>query len=286
MSLGFESEFSSKFSSNTRQQCRYPYLESSLLGAVAARWNEYTHTLSKQRSHNSSTTKRTVMADFGQTDFGQPNLASPFWRPSLAKPTLASVSVLVVWPTLAKTCSTCVVCLCVCVCAVYAVLARVLVSRFHGVGVSRVGVGFKVLVSSCLNPRRPPGDRDPAAGPPGLHTTTRELQTCTFERPGVETTKFPREDPQRRKKRTNFAAREGKQSAKFWAPHPSNHHFLGPWGPTLLHPPTTTQNTQKKLNIFFKKKKPKQFTPKKPKSLHTTNTLTLAKVGLAKVGLA
>ena len=44
-----------------------------------------------------------VMADFGQTDFGQPSLASPFWRPSLAKPTLASVSVLVVWPTLANT---------------------------------------------------------------------------------------------------------------------------------------------------------------------------------------
>ena len=38
------------------------------------------------------------MADFGQTDFGQ-----LFCRPSLAKPTLARVSVLVVWPTLAKT---------------------------------------------------------------------------------------------------------------------------------------------------------------------------------------
>ena len=46
---------------------------------------------------------QTVMADFGQTDFGQPSLASPFWWPSLANPTLASVGVLVVWPTLAKT---------------------------------------------------------------------------------------------------------------------------------------------------------------------------------------
>ena len=40
----------------------------------------------------------TVMADFGQTDFGQ-----PFLLPSLASPILASVSVFVVWPTLAKT---------------------------------------------------------------------------------------------------------------------------------------------------------------------------------------
>ena len=44
-----------------------------------------------------------VMADFGQTDFGQTDFGQPFWRPSLAKPTLARVSVLVVWPTLAKT---------------------------------------------------------------------------------------------------------------------------------------------------------------------------------------
>ena len=38
-------------------------------------------------------------------------------------------------------------------------------------------------------------------GPPGLHTTTRELQTRTFERPGASnTTKIPRENPQREKK--------------------------------------------------------------------------------------
>ena len=70
-----------------------------------------------------------VMADFGQTDFGQPSLASANWWPTLANPTLASVSVLVVWPTLAKPTSTCVcVCLCVfmCVC--------VCVCWFHGFG--------------------------------------------------------------------------------------------------------------------------------------------------------
>ena len=50
-----------------------------------------------------------------------------------------------------------------------------------------------------------------ASGPPGLHTTTRELQTYTFDGPGASnTTKIPREDPQRGKKRTNFAAGEGK----------------------------------------------------------------------------
>ena len=38
-------------------------------------------------------------------------------------------------------------------------------------------------------------------GPPGLHTTTRELQTRTFERPGASnTTKIARANPQREKK--------------------------------------------------------------------------------------
>ena len=56
-------------------------------------------------------------------------------------------------------------------------------------------------------------------GPPGLHTTVRELQTCTFERPGASnTTKIPREDPQRGKKRTNFVAGEGKKARNFGLP--------------------------------------------------------------------
>ena len=46
-----------------------------------------------------------------------------------------------------------------------------------------------------LEPRRPH-----QTGPPGLHTTTRELQTRTFERPGASnTTKISRENPQREK---------------------------------------------------------------------------------------
>ena len=50
-----------------------------------------------------------------------------------------------------------------------------------------------------------------ASGPPGLHTTTRELQTCTFEGPGASnTTKIAREDPQRETKRTIMGAGEEK----------------------------------------------------------------------------
>ena len=56
------------------------------------------------------------------------------------------------------------------------------------------------------------------SGPPGFHTTARELQTCTFKGPGASnTTKFPREDPQRERKRAKMGAGEGKKSAKFWA---------------------------------------------------------------------
>ena len=47
--------------------------------------------------------------------------------------------------------------------------------------------------------------------PPGLHTTTRELQTKTFEsRRFNHTTKIPREDPQREKK-SEMGAGEGKK---------------------------------------------------------------------------
>ena len=77
-----------------------------------------------------------------------------------------------------------------------------------------------------------------ASGPPGLHMTTRELQTRTFERPGASnTTKIPREDPQRGKKRMKFPVGEGKKRAKFWAPHPSRSTFSG-FGPPPLRAPT------------------------------------------------
>ena len=55
----------------------------------------------------------------------------------------------------------------------------------------------------------------------GLHTTAREIQTCTFERPGTSnTTKILREDPQREKKITNFAAGDGKRKREILGPPP------------------------------------------------------------------
>ena len=99
--------------------------------------------------------------------------------PTLAKPTLASVGVLVVWSTLAKTefgqngfdCL-CVVCLCVlCVCAVCVCVC--LCCAGFMVWVSRLGVGFKVLVWSCsVPPDHPSPDRpsqdSPFPGPPKI----------------------------------------------------------------------------------------------------------------------
>ena len=77
-----------------------------------------------------------------------------------------------------------------------------------------------------------------ASGPPGLHTTARELQTRTFEFPGASnTTKIPREDSQRETKRAKMGAGE-KKRAKFWAPHPSLSHPSGshPSCPALRGP--------------------------------------------------
>ena len=79
-----------------------------------------------------------------------------------------------------------------------------------------------------------------ALGPPVLHTTTRELQTCTFQGPGdSNTTKIARKDtPRERRKNENCGGRRGKKSAKFSAPHPSGQHPSGPTlqGPTLQGP--------------------------------------------------
>ena len=55
-------------------------------------------------------------------------------------------------------------------------------------------------------------------GPPGCHTTVREPKRAHLRVPVFKnTTKIQREDIQRGKKRTNFAAGEGKKRAKFWA---------------------------------------------------------------------
>ena len=87
-----------------------------------------------------------------------------------------------------------------------------------------------------------------ALGPPGLHTTTRELQTCTFEGPGAaNTTKIPRKDPlERKKERKLWRARE-KKSAKFWASQPSGLH---PWGaPPFGAPPRDPSSAGRPQNF-------------------------------------
>ena len=91
--------------------------------------------------------------------------------------------------------------------------------------------------------RNPGGPTRP--GRRSSHTTAREHQTCTFERPGVSnTTNIPREDHQRGKKRTNFVAGEGKKKRNFgppslrappFGPHPSGLHSSGPH-PSGPHP--------------------------------------------------
>ena len=125
--------------------------------------------------------------------------------------------------------------------------------------------GFKVLVWSCSVPPEPPfpGPPFPRTALPleGLQTTVRELQTCTFERPGASNTKIPREDPQRGKKRTNFAAGQGKKARNFGPSTLRGPTFSGlgpppfepppfeppPFEPPPFEPPPTpTQNTQKK----------------------------------------
>ena len=78
------------------------------------------------------------------------------------------------------------------------------------------------------------------SGPPGLHTTTRELQMCICDSPGASnTTNISREDPQRETKKAKMGPLgRGKKSAKFWAPHPSGPHPSGapPFRPHLSGP--------------------------------------------------
>ena len=81
--------------------------------------------------------------------------------------------------------------------------------------------------------------------PPAFHTTARELQTCAFQGPGASnTTKIPREDPPRERRKNENCGGRKKKSAKFWAlptfgPQPLGPHTLGPhffwvWAPAFL----------------------------------------------------
>ena len=205
----------------------------------------------------------------------------------LAKPTLASVSVSVVWPTLAKTdfgqtdfgqtdfgqtefdlccvfvcvcvCLCVFVCVCVCVCVCLCVFVCVLCI---------VGVGFTERAHLSA---------------PGIQ---KHHQNST------------RRDPEREEK-NEFCGGRGKKKREIlgsppfgpppFGPHPSNPHPSNPH-PSNLHPsnPNPSQPTHDNSTHI---KKPEQLisltqtiNSQKHKSLHTTKTLTLAKFGSAKVG--
>ena len=91
---------------------------------------------------------------------------------------------------------------------------------------------------------------EPAAlGPPGLHTTTRELHTCTFERPGASnTTKIPREDPLERERIKNeiSGGREKKKERNLGPPFGPYRSGPNPFGPPHhpTHRPTTPPKTK------------------------------------------
>ena len=118
------------------------------------------------------------------------------------------------------------------------------------------------------------GCRPAASGPPGFHTTARELQTCIFEGPGASnTTKIPREDPPERHKKSEMVAGEGEKARNF--------------GPPTLRGPTLRGTEGCLFFCFFiflfcflkKKAKRKSDWPKSVKQ-------RLATVGLAKVGIS
>ena len=68
--------------------------------------------------------------------------------------------------------------------------------------------------------------------PPGLHTTARELQTCTFQGRRFKHHPNSTKGPQREEKRKKTVAGEDKKSAKFWAPTLRGTTLSGPpFGP-------------------------------------------------------
>ena len=129
-----------------------------------------------------------------------------------------------------------------------------------------------------------------ASGPPGLHTTARELQTCTFEGPGASnTTKIPRERPKEREKRMKNCGGRGKKKREILGPHPSGPHPSGlhpwglhPWGlhPWGLHPSGHPSEPHPSGPPLFL-----GFGPPPCPMTHTRFRNGLAKTGLAKVGL-
>ena len=149
------------------------------------------------------------------------------------------------------------------------------------------------------SPEQPPQDHAsrtaPPLGPPlrrtaqnfallGLHTTTRELQTCTFQGPGLQKNhQNSTRRPPEREERVKFPTGEEKKGRNFGPPTLRRTHSRPPpFGPPLLvkdccgilrrtlqHPPAQqTNNKSEKKTEQLISKNPKQLTPKK-QNLHT-----------------
>ena len=84
------------------------------------------------------------------------------------------------------------------------------------------------------------------SGPPGFHTTVRELQTRTFGGPGPSnTTKIPREDTQRETKRAKMGAGEEKKKARNFGPPTLRGPIFSGFGPHSLGHHHDTHQIQK-----------------------------------------
>ena len=140
-------------------------------------------------------------------------------------------------------------------------------------------------LSGCrAEPRRPH-----QTGPPGLHTTTRELQTRTFERPGASnTTKIPREKPPEREERMTFPVGREQKKREIWGPPPSGPPPLraptpsGPWVRAPLRAPTPSPPKTKlaKCGLAkFGQQKLAKFEIRMAKC----GQLTLAKCGIGQI---
>ena len=124
---------------------------------------------------------------------------------------------------------------------------------------------------------------------PGLARTRQpENSKRTFERPGrfkhhQNSTRRPPE----REEKNEFCGGTGKKKARNFGAPTFRGHTLRPPHPSNSHlsPPTRQLKTHRK-NLNKKFQKTQTINSEKQKSLHTTKTSTLAKVGLAKVSLA
>ena len=87
-----------------------------------------------------------------------------------------------------------------------------------------------------LNPSPPPPHPfKPPPGRRGSHTTTRELQTCTFERPDASnTTKIQREDPREGRKERIFRREREKKARNFGGPGEGRSWGRAAWGRAAL----------------------------------------------------